>query len=371
MVGGYERAAERLSAALARRGARVVVVTERRERSWPAREERDGYEVRRLWFGAASPWRRPLALAALTWFLLRRGRGFDVWHVHQYGPYAAAAAGLGRLLGRPVVLKLTSTGPLGISSRLGGGPTGLALAALHRRVSACVAVSEETRAEAVAFGIAPARLHLIPNGLEAPQGAPGPSERARAKRALGLGCARLVLCVGRLSPEKNPLLLLDAWAALRGRAREGALLALVGDGPQRESVEAAARRSAAAGSVLLAGSRGDVELWYRAADVCAVSSDLEGLSNSMIEALAAGVPVVSTMVSGSSVLRGPLPAGLVTPVGDAAALARALESLLEDDEARARLAANARAVFESRFSLGKVCEETLALYGVLRALPRP
>lgn len=363
LVGGYERAAERLSAALSAAGLRVLVLTERHDPGWPAREALDGYEVRRLWCGYRRLLHGPIALLSFAGFLLREGRGFDVWHAHQYGAHAALAVALGALLRRPVVIKTTSSGPLGLEKRLSDRPAGPLLRALHRRVSACVAISEETRAEAIRFGIPKERVHLIPNGVDGRRFQPSsPAERAAARRALGLDCRRLLLFVGRLSAEKNPLVLLKAWASIDARAREEALLALVGDGPQREKVRAAASVPGLAGSVHLAGAREDVELWYRAADGCVVSSEVDGLSNAMVEALAAGLPVVSTWVSGSSVLVEPPGAGLLAPVGDVAALARAIEALLRDGAARARLARNARALFESRFSLERVSQRTISLY---------
>src|ERR1041384_7013195 len=85
IVGGYERAAERVSAALAEAGLSVVVITERRDHTWPATECIDGYDVRRLF----CLYRRHLhvitSLFSFARFLLFHGRDFDIWHVHNYG----------------------------------------------------------------------------------------------------------------------------------------------------------------------------------------------------------------------------------------------------------------------------------------------
>ena len=120
LVGGYERAAERLSAALAEVGLRVVVIAERRDRAWPAMECIDGYEVRRLSCSYRRHRHAVTSLLSFAGFLLRHGREFDVWHVHQYGFHAALAVALGKVLRRPVVLKLTSSGAMGIESAMGG-----------------------------------------------------------------------------------------------------------------------------------------------------------------------------------------------------------------------------------------------------------
>lgn len=366
LVGGYELAAQRLSGALAAAGMSVVVIAERRERAWPAVERIDGHEVRRL-----SCWHRPnfhtiTSLLSFAGYLLWHGREFDVWHVHQYGVHAALAVALGKVLRRPVVLKLTSSGAMGIQLTLGGGIIGRILGFFHRRVSACLAPTEETRAEAVSFGIPAPRIHLMPNGVDGRQFHPATvEERVAARRALALDCTVLVLFVGRLSPEKNVLGLLDAWAAVEANARESALLALVGDGPDRAQVYARAQALDLVGRVHLAGQRSDVGTWYRAADIYVISSINEGLANTMIEALASGLPVISTRVSGSSILVGTPTAGLEVDVGNIADLARAMEALLKDESGRVRLGANARLVFESHFSLETLASKMILLYQAL------
>ena len=255
LVGGYERAAERLSAALAEAGLRVTVITERRDQAWPALECIDGYEVRRL----SCVYRRHLhaitSLLSFARFLLRHGREFDIWHVHQYGFHAALAIALGKLLRRPVVLKLTSSAAMGIEKAMGRGIAGRILGIFLTGGSLLARDSEEIREEAIRFGIPRELIHLIPNGVDGQQFYPAsPEERAAARRVLGLRCERLVLYVGRLSAEKNLLGLLDAWEAVETKAREDAMLALVGDGPDWDQVHARAQMPNMEGSVHLAGN---------------------------------------------------------------------------------------------------------------------
>lgn len=362
-VGGYERAAERLSAALAKEGLRVVVITERRDSTWPAMECLDGYEVRRLFCLYRRHLHSITSLLSFASFLLRHGREFDVWHIHQYGSHAALAVVLGRLLHRPVVLKLTSSAAMGIARTMGSGIAGHILTFLHRRVTACIAVSEETRLEGLHFGIPPARICLIPNGVDGSEFRPSsPEERIAARHALGLDCERLVLYVGRLSPEKNPLGLIDAWAAIDAKVREEAMLALVGDGPDWDQVHTRAQKPGLAGSIHMAGVRSDVPTWYRAADVYVIPSHLEGLSNTMIEALASGLPVISTRISGSSIMLEAPAVGVVVDVGDVLQLAGALELLIQNASMRERFGEGARLRFESLFSLKTVSKKMISFY---------
>jgi glycosyltransferase involved in cell wall biosynthesis len=370
LVGGYERAAERLSAALADAGMRVVVITERRDPAWPAVEHIDGYEVRRL----SCSYRRHrhviTSLISFASFLLRHGREFDIWHLHNHGFHAALAVALGKVLRRPVALKLMSTGDDGIEATIGSGITSCILAYFLRRVNAGIAISDETRAEAIRFGVSAECIHLIPNGLNSREFCPASQEeRYAARQKLGLACDRLALYVGRLSAEKNPLGLLDAWAAVNPEAREGALLALVGDGPQCDEVQRKAQARNLVGAVHMAGHCSDVAIWYRAADLYVIPSHHEGLSNSMVEALACGLPVISTRVSGSSILVESPIAGLLVDVGSVKNLARALESLLQNKSMRSQLGANARLKFDTHFSLESLTKKMIMLYKKLIDAP--
>jgi glycosyltransferase involved in cell wall biosynthesis len=370
LIGGYERAAERLCVALAERGFRVTVIAERRVRSWPVREIVQGYEVRRL----PCLYRRRLhvvsSLLVFGIYMLLHGRRFQVLHVHQYGPHAALAVVLGKLLRRPVVLKLTSSAATGIEKALGKGIRGRLLSFLHRWVSACLAVSEETRTEAIQFGIPPERVHLIPNGVDPRSFRPAsPKERADVRRALGLECQRLVLCVGRLSPEKNPLGLLEAWAAVDEAVREGSLLALVGDGPLRATLTDSVAAKGLSESVQIVGERNDVACWMRAADLYVLASYTEGLSNTLLEAMASGLPVVSTRVSGSIETVEGAGAGLLVDVGRVDRLSEAMARMLTDTALRERMGQAGRALIEAKYSTDVVAQACLRLYRSLMPVP--
>jgi hypothetical protein len=123
--------------------------------------------------------------------LLRHGRKFDVWHVHQYGFHAALAVALGRALGRPVVLNLPSSGAMGIETAIGTGIFGRILRFFHLRVNACLVVSEETREEAIRFGLPMEHIHFVPELRDGRQFHAAPEERAAARCALGLDCENL------------------------------------------------------------------------------------------------------------------------------------------------------------------------------------
>jgi glycosyltransferase involved in cell wall biosynthesis len=364
LIGGYERAAERLATVLARRGHEVQVVTERRDPGWPAVEDVDGVRIERVWCLPRPGLHVPTVLLSVALFLLRRGRRFDIVHVHQYGWLAGLCVLFGALVRTPIVLKTTGTGRFGIASVIGRQKLAGPLRALHRRVDACITTSEEAAAEAAKLGIPAARIQRIPNGVDTDRFAPATAEeRAAAKSELGLESGPLALYVGRLSPEKAPLVLLEAWsqASLRGVAQ----LAVVGEGPE---LEAARERAAAVPGVRIVGRVEDPLAWYRAADVYVLPSLDEGLSNSLLEALCCGLPVVATRISGSADVFREADVGTLVDVGDTEGLASALAGLLADPEARQRCAAAARELALRRYSLDQVATDVEKLYATLDAV---
>lgn len=359
LVGGYERAAERLSLALAALGHRVTVVSERREPGWAAREQLDGVTLRRLRVSVRPGRHIITAVLALAVHLLVRGRGFDVFHVHQYGWAAAVSVVVGRIFRRPVVLKLTGTEYDSILVALRRSHFAGILEWLHRSVDACLASSDRVAEEAEQFGIPRGRIERIPNGVDTHRLRPVHGEgRTVLRKRLGVDGKTVVLYVGRLSQEKNPLSLVEAWRQLG--VLDAATLVIVGDGPERGELEA--RVECCGGSIRLVGFVSDPLDWYQAADCFVLPSIREGLSNSLLEALACGLPVVSTRVSGSEDIFAAADVGVLVDHHDASSLADGLRLLVFDPEMRRRCADEARRISVERFSLDRIVRDVEALY---------
>ena len=135
---------------------------------------------------------------------------------------------------------------------------------------------------------------------------------------------------------------------------------IVGDGELRESLTASAEATGLGDQLVWAGFRRDMSAVYFASDVVVQTSDNEGTPVSIIEAQAAGVPVVSTRVGGTA---SAVPAdGLLAPVGDENGLARATQSLLQDPDQAASAAGAGRAHVLARFDLARLLSDLDALY---------
>lgn len=180
------------------------------------------------------------------------------------------------------------------------------------------------------------------------------------------GCC-VIGSVTRLTEIKDPLSLVRAWLAVRAPlAAEGhdVRLALIGDGPLRGAIEAEIAAAGATGFAWLAGSRDDVAELLRALDVFVLSSLREGISNTVLEAMATGLPVIASATGGNLELIENDVTGMLTPPGDTARLANALSSYVKDPARRAAHGAAARRRAERVYSLSGMMNRYRELYGM-------
>lgn len=360
IVGGYERAAERLSRELARRGHLVTVVAERRRSDWPNREVRHGVQIVRYWCVFRAGLHMSSSLLSLVWTLLTVGRRHQIWHAHVFGPHALVMIATAWVTGRASILKLQSSGSGGIVATA-TAPGGGWQRSLLARASALVTLTRETTAEAEAVGVERSRIYELGNGVDMDQFRP-PGSRAAAKAELGLEQNPFVLYVGRLSPEKNPEGLVVAWRKARNSALPEWRLILVGDGPLRETLAAKIELEDLVGNVLLVGQRSDVQRWMAAADVYVLPSEREGLSNALLESMASSLPVVATRVSGVTEVVEKPGAGVVVEVGDMSALSDALVRVCKDDDIRVEMGEKARNKIEQSYSISAVTSSYIKMY---------
>jgi glycosyltransferase involved in cell wall biosynthesis len=235
-----------------------------------------------------------------------------------------------------------------------GGRTLLRVA---RRAHRFVALSREGVAEAMRFGIPRERVALIPNAALLPGPRPGSRDDARAG----------VLFVGALHRRKGVDTLLEAFARIPPRST----LCLVGDGPERAALEARARTLGIADRVRFLGEVPDPSPWYAAARVFVLPSWAEGLSNALLEAMSAGLPVIATRIGGNVDVVEDGITGLLVEPGRAAELAAALERLLRDDGLAQQLGAGARAAVRAEHTLERAAERYVQLYRATLAPPGP
>jgi glycosyltransferase involved in cell wall biosynthesis len=201
------------------------------------------------------------------------------------------------------------------------------------------------------------RLVTIPHGI-----AFQAHSRERARASLGLPPDALaVAMVGRLVPEKGVDLGLDAFAAVAPQ-HPAACLVIIGDGPQRSTLEKRARESGVPGRIRWLGWRPDVDRLLPGLDLLMMPSRSEGFGLILVEAMGHGVPVLATASGSIPEIVTDRRQGVLVAPDQAGALGTALAGLLKDAAARAVYGAQARARAHDQFEAGRMIAETAALY---------
>jgi sugar transferase (PEP-CTERM/EpsH1 system associated) len=232
-----------------------------------------------------------------------------------------------------------------------------------------VTVSDDLRQWLIGrVGIPARKVMQICNGVDTQHFRPATSAADRRVLPPGFTPASIVIgSVTRLTEIKDPLNVLRAFLSIRAplqAAGHDVRLALIGDGPLRGAVEAAVRESAEPDAVWLAGSRDDVAALLRAMDVFVLGSQREGISNTVLEAMASGLPVIATATGGNFELVERGATGELVPSGDSAALAAAIRTYASDAARRRAHGAAGRTRAERDYSLAGMMTRYTELYSM-------
>jgi L-malate glycosyltransferase len=280
----------------------------------------------------------------------------DVIHCHQYSPFVYGC--LATLRYRGARLVFTEHG------RLGDAPPSakrhLANQILRRMPDRVFAVSEDLKRHLVSEGFRADAVDVIYNGIDigAP---PDPVERARARAALGLNeHAFVIVTVARLDPVKDLRSLVEAVHIMRASCAHVRLL-IVGDGPERSSLERAIDERGLRAETTLLGHREDARAYLPAGDVFVNCSVFEGISLTILEAMAAGLPIVATRVGGTPEIVDEA-SGVLVERRSPAGLAQALTWLEHRVDERAAMARHARSRVEEQFTIERMVGRYLDVY---------
>ena len=215
------------------------------------------------------------------------------------------------------------------------------------------------------LGYPESKLRVIPNGVEVPP--PPDQSRAAFLKELNLPeDAKLAMFVGRLAPQKRVPDLLWAMQLLR-QADPRAYLVIVGDGPLRASLEQYAREVEVLSHVRFLGHRSDAAKLLHHADVVWLASEFEGMSNSLMEAMACGRPIVASAIPSNQELIQHGVHGYLVNLGDTAGFAQFTLKLLGDNDLATRLGTAARDWVDTELSVRRMVERHVELYRELTA----
>jgi len=350
LLGGAEVVVSQLAEELRQRGHRVFPV---------APEGRDGW-LRATLVDAGFPWHTYSLPRPISWSCAENlartmaGLGIEVSHGHEFTAsiYGAAAA---QLAGIPHIITMHGNQQMTRKYQ-----RRVALRWAFRRSAATLAVSHDTRRHLErTLGLPPGVVGVVHNGVP-----DRPGRRERFRGELGLREDQvLVLAVGSLVERKGHRVLLEAMAGLRDDPGMPAWkVAIAGEGPEREALEAQIRQRGLEGRAVLLGARDDVADLQAAADLFVMPSLWEGLPLAILEAMFAENAIIATATSGIPEALTHDEDALLVPPGDATALATALRRLVEDPDARRTLGRRARRQAERRFSIGAMTDAYERIY---------
>jgi glycosyltransferase involved in cell wall biosynthesis len=352
-MGGAERQVELLAKAFRMRGHQVHILAPLLRKDDLPFEIVDGTPVERMRYPHIRKWGSLFLCMRFALWLIRHRNSFDAIHIHTVHILAAVAGLVRPLLAMPVAIKITGAwefeGGL-LDPAIQHKPFIRALNWGVKRIDYVQCISEFTREMALGAGYPASMLRMVPNAVD--------TDKFHCHDLYeGPPC---VVYVGRLRTVKGVYVLLDAWAEVVKRV--DAKLLIAGDGPEGEALVARARELGIAGSVEFLGAVDDVPAVHARGCVYAQPSFQEGMPNSVLEAMASGLPVAATHISGNVDLVFEGDNGLLVPAGDAKAMADALVTLLTDRELARRMGQRSRARVAERYGLDAVIGELIALY---------
>jgi glycosyltransferase involved in cell wall biosynthesis len=282
------------------------------------------------------------------------------WRPHVLTSFMYHANLMGRLAGKWAGVPLVITS---IRAELTGSTARDWSLRLTNWMDHCQTTNSEEVAQSLSKRglVSSGKVRVIPNGIDAEALRAPAGERVRVRAELGLKPEEFVwLAIGRLLPQKDYPTLLQAFAPL---ARSPARLLIAGRGPLLDELQQQAQLLGIATQVMFLGVRQDIASLLAAADGFVLSSAWEGMPNVVMEALAAGTPVVATQVGGVPELVTTGKSGLLAPPRDPAALSQAMGQLMAlAPEQRQRMGQAGREHIEAHYALSAMARRWMALY---------
>lgn len=373
LVGGSEKVMANLAVELAARGAQVTILTACWQPNWPARITFHELPVVRLLHPDERGWGLFRSMRSLARWL-RRGEdrcGLVYVSALKHEAYAALRAVGGRV---PVVLRAEEAGRGGDCLWQLEANCGRRIKQRCMKAAAFVGRSRAIERELQAAGYPRPRIQYLPDGVPIPPPrCPKAKSTARAmlretNAALEMPeWAPLALYTGRLRPSRGLRYLVAAWGAIVARWPH-ARLWLAGDGPDRAALGRQIEALELGARVRLVGVFDTVDELLSAADLF-VLPGLEGdVSLSLLEAMAAGLPIVAGETAGARAVISDGREGLLVPAADSHALSAAIARLMEQPDLAARLGNAARERATAEFSLARMADEHIALFERLTGL---
>lgn len=351
VLGGLEKQSHELAKALILRGVSVQVLSGMIDADRSGADSVDGVPVSRLPWSGHKLIRAVRAPAAIAMHMWRRRGTFDVVHVHQHSWVSLYVILIAKLLGKPTLAKLANVGDFGLPG-MRRGVFGRIKQAILLSSNSVVAMSRESLAELSSAGYPASRVLISPNGIKLNQLKQPGHARSRPCK---------VVFVGRLNEEKQLGILLTVWADVC-RTKQAAHLHIWGQGPLDAELRQQAADLGIERHLTFCGHVANVPERLTEMDMFVLPSRAEGNSNAILEAMAAGLPIVSTDIGGTAMQVGPAGRAFLCEPSDATALRTALSRLISNAPLRRSVGAAMRRRVEDHFDIEKIAATYEAAY---------
>lgn len=365
--GGAEKQAHLLATTWQRSGHHVTILTMHFGQT-PQKEILDGIPIVRVPDRIVVRGKRHRVVRTMiaAFFELRSMGGVDVVHINSAPFLLVPVLAFKKVYGTPVVLKMISGGVAAESTILMTSRwpwLNWFKRRLLNNVDAFVCLNDELEAEVKSL-VPVARCIRIPNGVDFEYWRRSESILSY-KRALGLEAYKTAIFVGRLVAAKGVDVLLAVWQEVVRRTPQSRLF-IVGDGPLEGDLRQQAATLGISDSVTFAGSKQDVREFLLAMDAFLLFSPNEGMSNALLEAMAAGVPVVCSDNPGTSAVIQTMVNGIKIKSGEILQAAMGVCRIFEEPAFAAALAKRAQSDVRSRFDIAVTAKQYEQLFASLK-----
>jgi glycosyltransferase involved in cell wall biosynthesis len=370
LLGGSEIEAQRVSAAMIRRGHDVQVLCAGGDPMPPLSDWIDPCGVPVRMFGArySGRWREYAFALGVAWTLLRDRKRYQTVYFLMQGIHLALGLPVARMLGKPVVMKISGSSIISAMRKTWLGR--LELRWLQKWAYRILVLNAGIVEEARSAGFRPDQLLWMPNPVDVDEFAPCTlSRRLEMREARGIPQEALVVVyVGRLAPEKELQSLVKAFTTVKKQVPTAELI-LVGEGPERAELERIANERNVGIRLVGRVEPHEVLEWLQISDVFALVSSNEGLPCSLIEAMSVSLPAVVSDIPANTQLIEPGVHGRIAHLLDEKSIADALITLLKETPIeRARIGQAGRMSVQQKFSTNQVAAYYESLFTAAAAV---
>ena len=347
---------------MVKKGVGVTIVTSRFDRKWSRHELIDGVKVIRLFSPRIKVVGALLFLASLVGYIIKHRNQYALIHTFQIGYTATLSILMGILLKKPSLLKLASSGRGGDIQRARKSIGGRVFLCIAKKASRIVMVSKTVKQELISESVNPVKLFHVGNGVNV-NGYNQNGDKSQTRRKLKIPDKKTVIYTGRLSSEKGVDFLIKSFS--RMYKEFNCQLIIIADGPEKKNIEQIIEDLEVTDAVVLIPAVDEVAPYLKAADLFVLPSQFEGLSNSLLEAMASGLPVISTSVGGSiDIIENGLN-GVLIEYNNEEGLSQEISNLLGDPGLSSNLGKQGRETVEKYHDMDAIANKHLEIYNCL------